>query len=114
MSRKKGHKYEGKFLASIADNDYQVKSCITVVICQPTITGRNIASLTPCLPKNRQGDPPRISRGYPRDRRFLLKRLRVISFSFYVDAPLQKMPLKTSPHNQQKLLKKWGNPDFDG
>jgi hypothetical protein len=39
MSRKKGHKYEGKFLASIADNDYQVKSCITVVICQPTKTG---------------------------------------------------------------------------
>jgi hypothetical protein len=56
------------------------------------ISGRNIASLPFVCLRNRQADPLRINRGYPKERRFLLKRLRVISFSFYVDAPLQKRP----------------------
>jgi hypothetical protein len=30
--------------------------------------------------------------GYPRDRRFHLKRLRVIRFPFHGDGSLQKMP----------------------
>jgi hypothetical protein len=60
-----------------------------------------------CL-KDRQTAPPRINRGYPRDRRFLLKRLRVISFPFNVDALFRRCLLKASLHNQQRLLKKWG------
>jgi hypothetical protein len=46
-----------------------------------------------CL-KDRQTDPLQINKGYPRDRRFLLKRLRGISLSFYVGASLQKIPLE--------------------
>jgi len=40
-------------------------------------------------------------------------KLRVILFSFHVDARLRRSPLKTSPHNQQMLLGKWGGPDFE-
>jgi len=43
-----------------------------------------------CL-KNRRAHSPRISMGYPRDRRFLLKRFGVIQFPFFVDASPQKM-----------------------
>jgi len=30
-----------------------------------------------------------------------------------VDAPPRRSPSKTPAHNQQTLLKKWGNPDFE-
>jgi hypothetical protein len=33
-------RYEGRFSASIADNDYQMKYCIMAEICQPTTSGR--------------------------------------------------------------------------
>jgi hypothetical protein len=50
----------------------------------------------PLLPlvwlKNRQADPPQIYRGYPKKLRFLLKRYKVIAFSFQVDASPQKTP----------------------
>jgi hypothetical protein len=40
MSRQKvTTRYEGRFWASIADNDYQMKSCIMAKIRHPTITG---------------------------------------------------------------------------
>jgi len=35
-------------------------------------------------------DPPWIGRRYPKECRFLLKRVRGISLFLYVDAPLQK------------------------
>jgi len=41
-----------------------------------------------------QADPLQINKGYPRDGRFLLKRLRVIRVPFHVDTPSQKMPFK--------------------
>jgi hypothetical protein len=56
------------------------------------ITGSNIASWTLVCLKNRQADPPRNSRRYPRYRRFLLIRIRVIQSLFRVDAPSQKIP----------------------
>jgi len=37
-----------------------------------------------CL-KNRQKDSPQISRGYPKDKRFLLKRLKIIRLPFHVE-----------------------------
>jgi hypothetical protein len=53
-----------------------------------------------------------MSQGYQRDRRFLLKRLRGIFISFYVDALSIRCLLKTSQHNKRKLLGKWRDPDF--
>jgi hypothetical protein len=41
------------------------------------------------------------------------EKLRAIVFSFHVDALLRRSPLKTSPHNQQMLLGKWEDPDFE-
>ena len=34
--------YERRFWTSVADNDYQMKSCIMAEICLPTITGRSL------------------------------------------------------------------------
>lgn len=54
--------------------------------------GRNIASgRLDCL-RNRQIDPPLIIGEYPKEFRFLLKRVRGISLFLYVDALLQKKP----------------------
>jgi len=82
--------------------------------CKITITVSNIASQNPCCLKNRQADPPWINGDYPEESRFLLKRYRVITFSFHVDALLRRFPQNTSPHNQQKLLKKWEDPNLEG
>jgi len=49
-------------------------------------------------------DPPQISKGYPIDWRFLLKRDNGISYPLYVTPLLRRCFLKTSPHNQQKPL----------
>jgi hypothetical protein len=87
-------------------NDFPLKYCILKEDTKNNISGRNIASLTPACLRNRQVDPPQINRGYPKDCRFLFKRYRVISFSFNVDALFIRFPLKTSSHNQQKVLKK--------
>jgi hypothetical protein len=43
-----------------------------------------------------------------------LERLRVIALPFRVEAPSQKIPVKTSPRNQQMLPGKWEDPDFEG
>jgi hypothetical protein len=49
-----------------------------------------------CL-KSKQTNPPGISRVCPINRRFLLKRFRDISFSFYVGAPFQNMSSEDFP-----------------
>jgi hypothetical protein len=56
------------------------------------VSGSNIASwILVCL-KNRQADPPLIIAEYPKECGFLLKRVRGILLSLYVDAPFQKKP----------------------
>jgi hypothetical protein len=50
--------------------------------------------------------------GYQGDRRFLLKRLRTISLSFYVDAPPEDALRLLSLHNQQMLLEKREDSNF--
>jgi hypothetical protein len=75
-------------------NDFHLKYCILKENAKSTTSGSNIALLPLACLKNMQTYPLWNSRGYPRDRRFLLKRLRVISFSFYVDAPFQKMSIE--------------------
>jgi hypothetical protein len=46
MSSRTTTRYGGKFSARIADNDSQMKSCIMVEICQPSITGRSLHHCT--------------------------------------------------------------------
>jgi hypothetical protein len=41
-----------------------------------------------------------------------LERFGVIPFLFNVDALFKRYPLNALPHNQRRLLKKWGDPDF--
>jgi hypothetical protein len=41
MSSKRPQEYQGRFQASIPDNDYQMKSCIMVEIGQKTTSGWN-------------------------------------------------------------------------
>jgi len=61
-----------------------------------------------------QAYPPWNSRGYPRDRRFLLKRLRVIRFPFHVDASLQEMPSEDFPPLSADAPQKMGGSRFWG
>jgi hypothetical protein len=55
-------------------------------------SGRNIASLPFVWLRNRQANPPRMNGEYPKKRRFLLKRCKVIALFFLTDASPQKMP----------------------
>jgi len=41
------------------------------------------------------------------------EKLRVRIFSFHVDVLLRRSLLKTSPRNQQRLLEKWEDSDFE-
>jgi hypothetical protein len=43
-----------------------------------------------------------------------VKRYKAIAFPFHVDAPSRRYPLNTSSYNQQMLLGKSKNPDFEG
>jgi hypothetical protein len=41
------------------------------------------------------------------------EKLWAIFFSFHVDALLRRSPLNTSLHNQQVLLEKWEDPNYE-
>ncbi len=58
------------------------------------IFGRNITSLTLVCIRNRRTDPQRINVEYPKKRRFLFKRYRVISYTFHIDTSPSRFPSK--------------------
>ena len=49
LVNQKDPKIRTKVLGRIPGNDYQVKSFIMLKICQPTASGREVASLAPSL-----------------------------------------------------------------
>jgi len=96
---------------------YNISSPITDwnIILKRTIQSSQLQEATLYLwplvcQRNRQTDGPRIKIGYPKDWRFLLKRVRVISLSFYVDAsPKDALPrlhsiISRCPSENRRIL----------
>jgi len=81
------------------------------LLCQITLSGETLHLCSP-FARETGSRPTTDSHGYSKEWRFLLERMRAIAF-FPIETLFQKIPAEGFAHNQQMLLGKSKNPDFE-